>query len=158
VDPRTIGQPRVDDRRRAVGPQPQRRNHALDQQVDRRALEHEGSALEPSRPLDPHGTGPVDEDVGHARVGEQRLERAQAADAGTHARHDARHLLGGEQRRLAADEVGERRFVEWIVARGHEHAMVDPRVEGGPGLGGRAGTDVRRHRAAPARGSAAAGP
>ena len=75
-----VGQPGVDHRRRAIEPQPERRDHALDDAHDRRGVNDAGHALDATVALDEHPMGTVHHDLGDRRVGDKRLERSQTAD------------------------------------------------------------------------------
>jgi hypothetical protein len=129
VDPRPVGEASVDDGVRSVGSQAQWRHHPLDEQVDGGSIELEGRALEPARSFDPHRARAVDEDVVHSRVGEQRLQRPQAADSRPYPGHDPGHLIRPEQGGLLAHEVGQSRIVEGSVGRRHEHPAMHAGVE-----------------------------
>ena len=83
-------------------PEPERPDHPLDEVRDRRLVERHRHPLQPPAPLDPHPVGAVDHHLGDRRVGQQRLERAEAADPRRHPGHDGRHVgvLQHDHRRL----------------------------------------------------------
>ena len=83
VHPRPVGQAGVGDRRRAVGPQPEGADDALDEEVDLGAVPGRSASRRSSpEPLDPDRAVPVHHHLGDGVVGEQRLEGPEPGDPG----------------------------------------------------------------------------
>ena len=73
VQPRAVGEPRVDHRRRAIEPEPERRDDPLGDADDGVGVELAVDRFDASATLDEHAVRAVHHDLGDGRVGEQRL-------------------------------------------------------------------------------------
>ena len=106
VQSRAVGQAGVDHRRRAVEPQPERRDRRA-RRPARSSARRSCTAPRSSRPvaLDEDAIGTVHHDLGDRRVGEQRLERAEPADVVDAARRARRRPVAARERRLVAQHV-----------------------------------------------------
>jgi hypothetical protein len=103
VQPRPVGQPRVDHRRGAVEAQTEGRDHALGDAHDRVGIEVARHRFEAPVPLDEDPARPVDHHFGHRRVGQQRLQRAEALHIGDHRIEHGRRRGFGHERRFVAE-------------------------------------------------------
>ena len=98
------GQAGVDHRAGLVDAAVDLRDDAVDRLVELRLVgEGDVRALQAAVALDVDLVGPVDHDLGHGRVGEQRLEHAEADRLVDHLPDQPRALAGREHRALAAD-------------------------------------------------------
>ena len=80
VEPGSVGQAGVDERRRVVEAETERRDDPLGQAGDGVRIEGEVDRFDAAAALDVRPPGPVDHDLVHVRVGEPALERTEAAD------------------------------------------------------------------------------
>ncbi len=106
VHPRPVGEAGVGDRRRAVGPQPEGPDDALDQEVDLGGCQVDRPAVELARALDPHRALAVHHHLGDGVVGEQRLERPEPRDPGRHGAGHG-HGVGVREQRVGASHLVE---------------------------------------------------
>jgi hypothetical protein len=124
VEPRSVGEAGVDHRRRAVETQAERSDNALGDATHGIVVEREGDPLEAAVTLHVAAAAAVQHDLADRAVGEQRLDRSEAA----HVVHElVEHDVGlgrAEQRCAIVQQRGEagsqRRRVE---------AEVLPRVD-----------------------------
>ena len=111
VDPRAVGEPRVDHRAELVDPPPERRQDSLDR-VPQLLLVGEGDVgrLDPPAALDVDAPRAVDHHLLDRGVGEQVLERSEAdACRGGSAATIASRSAVAEQRRLLVDQLARPR-------------------------------------------------
>ena len=85
-------------------PQAERGDRPLDDEPELGLGDDDGHALERTPSLHPAPGPRVDHHLRHLRVGEQRLERAEAGEIGEELGHDRGTRLGGQQRRGVVDE------------------------------------------------------
>ena len=130
MDPGAVGEASVDHRAGAVGPQAQRGDHALDEEVDARAVEDDPGAIEAAGALGPDGAGAVHQDVADERIGEQWFEGAEAADAGLDPGDHPGDFFRRQQRGFGAHQRRQRSLVERVVRDRGQHPAVDPGVQG----------------------------
>ena len=108
VDALAARQPRVDHRARLVDAPVDLRDDPVDRLVELRLVaEADVGALQPAVALDEDLVGPVDHDLRHGRVGEQRLEHAEPDRLVDHLADQPRALGGREHRPLAADHAAD---------------------------------------------------
>ena len=102
------GQAGVDHRAGLVHAPVDVRDDAVDRLEELRLVgERDVGALDPAVALDVDLVGPVDHDLGHRVVGQQRLEHAQADGLVDHAADQPRALGGREHRALARDHAAD---------------------------------------------------
>ncbi len=96
IGARTVGETRIDHRRTLVHPPPRRGDDAIDdRQQGVATAENAIRAFEPPGPFDVDAPRPVDQDLGHAGIVHQGLQRTEA--------HRLRHH--GRDQRLGAGAV-----------------------------------------------------
>ncbi len=156
VQPRPVGEPRVDHRRRAIEPQPERGDDPFDEMHDRGRVEVEGHGLEPAPTFDVGASGSVDHHLGDRRVRQQGLQRAEPDDLVGELLQELLEARRGEQRLLVAEEVAEagaHRVVAHdrvIVTALHDETAAHTLLERRIGCCRRCAGDGRdRHAAAP---------
>jgi hypothetical protein len=150
VDAGAVGQAGVDDRGRAVGPQPQPGHDPFDQQVDGRPIDHHVGARQAPAALHPHMTGPVHEHIAHGRVGQERFQGADPVDAGPDPGDHLPHGHPVEQRAFLAHQLGDRLVAHQLVAVEGEDPPMDALVD--------VEDRVRLHDATPERATGADAP
>ena len=162
VHPRPVREAGVGDRRRAIGPQPEGADDALDEEVDLGGCQVDGRAVELARALDPHRALAVDHHLGDGVVGEQRFERPEPRDPRRHGAGD-RHGVGAGEQRVGASHlvehlrqvgaalrvVGEQRGVDVVDQPARRGGAGGVRRHGpgrGPGRGAGGSSAARRRR------------
>jgi hypothetical protein len=108
VDALAARQPRVDHRAGLVDAAVDLRHDPVDRLVELGLVaEPDVGPVQAPVALDEDLVGAVDHDLGHRRVGEQRLEHAEADRLVDHLADQARALRGREDRPLAADHAAD---------------------------------------------------
>ena len=153
VDALSGRQPRVDHRARLVHAPVHLRHDPVDRLVELRLVaEPDVRALEPAVALDEDLVDPVDHDLRHRRVGEQRLEHAEADRLVDHLADQPRALRGRQHGALAADHAAD----DALEARAPLRAPRASRTRRGrPPRAAACGSTRRRRR--PRRGAVAIG-
>ena len=97
MDPGAVGQATVHAGGQLIDPAAQRGHDPLNDQVDRGPVQRHPAPAHRAAPLDPHRTRSVDHHLAHRRVGEQRLQGAQAMHPGRDpGHHVVEHMRRGE--------------------------------------------------------------
>jgi hypothetical protein len=111
VDALAAGQARVDHRARLVDAPVDGRDDAVDGLHELGLAGEAGvDAVQVAVALDPDLVGPVDHDLRDRLVGQQRLEHAEAQGLVDDLADERAALRAGEDRALAAEQVGDERF------------------------------------------------